>query len=353
MASLPRGRTSRDTASQNALAFYAARRMADPSPENASNTNNSVLVTGGTSSRAAPIPASESVFVSASVSSPAPNSRSSAPSRRLKPRPVIYKSTNLALAAPDLVASTAPQHVSAVRSIQNASETAERVRNSFRSRKQTGQQLGEAIVGSDDESNAKKYERRLKMNRESAAASRVRREAYTKALEAELVNMELNYKKLLDLLTSEREKSRVLYESVVAESESNYDQRSGNVLQPPAASSSATDAPATDTPIVTELVDDEVANAVPKSTFEDMSIPANAPTDTPTSPVEESSNNAPKDEDYQLLEDSLFAVQMQLSPEIQMSLDAPLHPPLPECFLNLSEDPSNDGQSHFFDSTGL
>lgn len=128
---------------------------------------------------------------------------SASASRQHKARPVIYKSSNLANTAPNLVAQTNPETVSAVRAIREANAVAERVREDYR-RASDPSQLGEAIEGNDDESNAKKYERRLKMNRKSAAASRVRREAYTKALEAEIVKMERDYNKVVRALRRER-----------------------------------------------------------------------------------------------------------------------------------------------------
>ena len=142
------------------------------------------------------------------IATPSSNTISSrAPQRRLKPRSVIYKSTNLNTTAPELVALASEDKVSAVQAIQKANAIAEKVRDDYRLQT-TPQAVTTAILGTDDKSNAKKYERRLKMNRQSAAASRVRREAYTKALEAELVNMEASYKKLLALIAYEREETQ-------------------------------------------------------------------------------------------------------------------------------------------------
>lgn len=133
-------------------------------------------------------------------------------------RPVIYKSTNLARTAPDLVASASPDVMSSVRAIQKANETAERVRDNFQAERE--KQLGldgaaaaaadEPITGNDEDSNARKYKRRLKLNRQSAAASRVRREAYTKALESEIINMDSTYRKIQHELEQEREENRRL-----------------------------------------------------------------------------------------------------------------------------------------------
>lgn len=129
-------------------------------------------------------------------------------------RPVIYKSTNLARTAPDLVASASPDVMSSVRAIQKANETAERVRDNFQSEREKQLERDTAsndpIFGNDEDSNARKYKRRLKLNRQSAAASRVRREAYTKALESEIVNMDSTYKKIVQELEEEREETRRL-----------------------------------------------------------------------------------------------------------------------------------------------
>lgn len=124
-------------------------------------------------------------------------------SRQHKPRPVIYKSSNLALTAPDLVARTKPEAVSTVSAIQKANAVAESVRENYH--RTAGPSVkAETIEGSDDESNAKKYARRLQMNRRSAAASRVRREAYTKALEAEIIKIENDYNIAMEHLQEER-----------------------------------------------------------------------------------------------------------------------------------------------------
>lgn len=129
-------------------------------------------------------------------------------------RPVIYKSTNLARTAPELVASASPDVMSSVRAIQKANETAERVRDNFQTErdKQLGRDTGsnDPILGNDEDSNARKYKRRLKLNRQSAAASRVRREAYTKALESEIINMDSTYRKIAQQLEQEREENRRL-----------------------------------------------------------------------------------------------------------------------------------------------
>lgn len=128
--------------------------------------------------------------------------------RRHKAKPVIYKSTALNNTAPNLVAAADPVSMSHSGAIQQANDEAERVRDQFKLEK-CGPEI-DVGEGDDEATNAKKYERRLLMNRHSAAASRVRREAYTKALEASLVQHEAMLKQVNALLELEREKSNRL-----------------------------------------------------------------------------------------------------------------------------------------------
>lgn len=195
---------------------------------------------------------------------------SSAPtSRQHKPRPVIYKSSNLALTAPDLVAQTQPEAVSTVSAIQKANAVAESVRENYH--RTVGPSVkAEAIEGSDDESNAKKYARRLQMNRRSAAASRVRREAYTKALEAEVIKIENDYNIAMRHLEEERAKNTRLTQLIQASvrgDESDIDDLPSispssvsrghprSSLQPASASAPA---------LVMEHIEDEAVAASPK-----------------------------------------------------------------------------------------
>lgn len=67
--------------------------------------------------------------------------------------------------------------------IEKANLEADEVRDRFKAQKQDPNEEEIDEEGSADVVKSLKYERRLKMNRRSAAASRVRREAYTKALE--------------------------------------------------------------------------------------------------------------------------------------------------------------------------
>lgn len=140
----------------------------------------------------------------------AAKSKPSSPPRRQKPKHVIYKSSALNRAAPSLVAAAGPTLINSTLAIQEANAEAERVRDAFKLEK-CGPDI-DVGDGDDEATNAKKYERRLLMNRHSAAASRVRREAYTKALEAQLVQHEAMLKQINALLEEEREKTKQLRE---------------------------------------------------------------------------------------------------------------------------------------------
>lgn len=134
---------------------------------------------------------------------PPPASTSSSPPRRQKPRQVIYKSSALHKTDPTLVSLATPAALSASCGIKRAAATAERVRDEFKLAK-CGPEI-DVGEGDDEATNAKKYERRLLMNRHSAAASRVRREAYTKALEAQVVQQEASLVQVQKMLEMERE----------------------------------------------------------------------------------------------------------------------------------------------------
>lgn len=141
----------------------------------------------------------------AAVPPAAPASADGSPPRRQKARPVIYKSSALQRSAPSLVASAAPATISNSHAIKRASAKAEAVRDEFKLAK-CGPDIDVGDGDGDDEAtNAKKYERRLLMNRHSAAASRVRREAYTKALEAEVLEQEAMLAAATALLEKERQ----------------------------------------------------------------------------------------------------------------------------------------------------
>lgn len=140
----------------------------------------------------------------------ASKSKPPSPPRRPKLKPVIYKSSALNRAAPSLVAAADPTLINKTVAIQQANAEAERIRDAFKLEK-CGPEV-DVGEGDDETTNAKKYERRLLMNRHSAAASRVRREAYTKALEAQLVQYEAMLTQVNALLEVEREKNKHLKE---------------------------------------------------------------------------------------------------------------------------------------------
>ncbi len=105
---------------------------------------------------------------------------------------VNYRSTALAETAPDLVSSVDSKDVSRIPAILAANQAAERVREEFkkktsRSRRSSAANKNGAGPLDEEADKAGRYDRRLKMNRQSAAASRVRREAYIKALEQQLL----------------------------------------------------------------------------------------------------------------------------------------------------------------------
>lgn len=143
--------------------------------------------------------------------------------RRHKAKPVIYKSTALNNTAPNLVAAADPVSMTNSGAIQQANDQAERVRDQFKLEK-CGPEI-DVGEGDDEATNAKKYERRLLMNRHSAAASRVRREAYTKALEASLVQHEAMLKQVNALLELEKEKNTRLCAVAGLESQAEDDEK--------------------------------------------------------------------------------------------------------------------------------
>ncbi|CDF36173.1 unnamed protein product [Chondrus crispus] len=148
------------------------------------------------------------------------------PPRRQKPRHVIYKSTALQRAAPSLVAAASANAISATKAIQRAADEAEKVRDDFKLSK-CGPEI-DLVDGDDEATNAKKYERRLLMNRHSAAASRVRREAYTKALEAQIVQLEGNMNSVVKAYEAEKEKNRLLMANAPTSEEEDQDESEGN-----------------------------------------------------------------------------------------------------------------------------
>ena len=136
-----------------------------------------------------------------------PTSRSRNEGRHLPAQPVIYRSSTLQRSDPELVATAGQESISKSQGIQNANMRADAIRDSYRN---PGPPNDATPLGNDEQSNAKKYERRLMMNRRSAAASRLRREAYTKALEVELLGAEEQLQLVLDELNREKERNKIL-----------------------------------------------------------------------------------------------------------------------------------------------
>jgi hypothetical protein len=119
-------------------------------------------------------------------------------SGRMPARPVIYKSSALAAAAPALAgAGAAAAYESAC--IAAAAATAEAVRERFKAG-QGGDGVPEVPGGGAGavEADAVRHKRRVALNRNSAASSRLRKEAYVGALEAQLANLERNYNALFE-----------------------------------------------------------------------------------------------------------------------------------------------------------
>lgn len=105
---------------------------------------------------------------------------------------VVYRSSALSEVDPALVGGRG-------RSVREAGLMAERVREEFRRSKGEDEPVDE-----DGLTNEQKYERRLILNRKSAAASRVRREAYIKALEQQCDKIEVAF----DILIAQHAKEK-------------------------------------------------------------------------------------------------------------------------------------------------
>lgn len=168
---------------------------------------------------------------------PSPSASSSAP---------VFASASNTVERTDAAMPTPPSNVSASDAIQRASDKADAVRDTFRAtsgiekktrrkKKSTAKPEAEEANGNEEnaseaaanarsvkaedeeESNAEKYERRLRMNRRSAAASRVKREAFTKALESELLLMEGDMQTLTEALEKQQQDNRKLNDTLAAQ----------------------------------------------------------------------------------------------------------------------------------------
>lgn len=115
-------------------------------------------------------------------------------SRSLPPRMVIYKSSALAKTAPHLANKTYNSEC-----IIAAQEQAEDVRIRFKAG-QVDDKGVPIVQGEGQAADAQRHNRRVVLNRRSAAASRVRKEAYVSALEAQLARLEEHYNNLVGML---------------------------------------------------------------------------------------------------------------------------------------------------------
>lgn len=131
---------------------------------------------------------------------------------------VQYQSSNLELTLPELAHGVDGKALEKVAGIRKAHELAESVREKFkkRTKKERDEAKLNAVAVSEDADKAVRYDRRLQMNRQSAAASRVRREAYIKALEKVLVEEDAKHKQLEAELLAERTANKKLVGELTA-----------------------------------------------------------------------------------------------------------------------------------------
>jgi bZIP transcription factor len=109
------------------------------------------------------------------------------PARRpSKPLPVLYKSSALAAAAPSL----AFRRYEKSQYIAAAAAEADAVRDRFKAERFADAGVEEVDGEPEHVAEEKRYVRRLVLNRHSASASRLRKEAYISALEAQLARLE-------------------------------------------------------------------------------------------------------------------------------------------------------------------
>lgn len=109
------------------------------------------------------------------------------------PKAVLYKSSALAATAPGLAFRRRPSA-----RIAAAAATADACREAFKAAQlaKAGCAAEDDVGISEETRNANKYLRRLLLNRHSASASRLRKEAYTAGLERELADLEVQYEEL-------------------------------------------------------------------------------------------------------------------------------------------------------------
>jgi len=123
------------------------------------------------------------------------------PIRASSSRPVVhYRSTAL-----EEMGMVTNRDVHKVPAVMAAAETAERVREEYKKKlKNENENNIDIHIAGGKVSKAVRYDRRTKLNRDSAAASRVRKEAYIAALEQELMKEDTKKKELLATLRDER-----------------------------------------------------------------------------------------------------------------------------------------------------
>lgn len=121
---------------------------------------------------------------------------------------VEYRSSALEATAPELSSTDEARRISQAPPIIACHRRAEEVREQFKRRKIHGGRRTDGPSENEESDKARRYDRRQEMNRNSAAASRVRREAYTKALERELFKQWQEGQKLQNKLNAiEKENS--------------------------------------------------------------------------------------------------------------------------------------------------
>jgi bZIP transcription factor len=103
-----------------------------------------------------------------------------------RPLPVLYKSSALAAAAPSL-AFKRYEHSECIAA---AAAEADAVRDRFKAERFADAGVEEVEGEPEHVAEEKRYVRRLVLNRHSASASRLRKEAYISALEAQLAKLE-------------------------------------------------------------------------------------------------------------------------------------------------------------------
>ena len=87
---------------------------------------------------------------------------------------------------------------------------ADQAKDQYKAEQEREREQRFAAGASTDEMNAQKYDRRLRMNRKSAAASRVRRETYVENLEEQLMKYEEKVEALEEELRAQNAAKAIL-----------------------------------------------------------------------------------------------------------------------------------------------